>query len=129
MFINISNHASSKWSEEQLCAAREIDSQIEDVAFPNVDPHLSTDEVYSLADELVKKVKDLYVQKQTRSSFKFFPGITVHIMGEAGLVKAAVDRLEELGITCFHSTTERKVVENKDGTKTVTFNFIKFRQY
>jgi len=45
MFINVSNHPSSKWNKDQLEAARTLGGEVMDVQFPAVDPHWETWEV------------------------------------------------------------------------------------
>ena len=40
MFINLSNHPFATWSPSQLSAAREY-GELQEIAFPNIDPELS----------------------------------------------------------------------------------------
>ena len=53
MFINLTNHPSSEWSEEQLNAARQYSDHIMDLKFPNIEPEFSTDMVRKYAEVIV----------------------------------------------------------------------------
>lgn len=116
MFINITNHPSSDWSEEQLNAARSY-GKIVDIPFPNVKPDFTPANIGSLADALVEYVKTLCEAP------------VVHVMGELTFTYAVVSRLKALGITCLASTTERNAVIASDGKKVSKFKFVQFREY
>ena len=113
MFINISNHPTSKWGDEQLKAAQEF-GELLDKKFPNILPNSSAEDVQAMAANMAEEVGTNAV---------------VHVMGEMGYTHALVTILKAAGVRCFHSTTERTVIENADGTKTVAFNFVQFRPY
>jgi hypothetical protein len=53
----------------------------------------------------------------------------VHLMGELTFCFALLTRLQKGGIPCLTSTTQRKTVDNANGTKTVGFDFVQFREY
>ena len=119
MFINLSNHPSSKWLKEQLAAAQEY-GEIVDMSFPNINPEYTASMVSELADEAVAAITS------------YGKDITVHIMGEMTFTYAVVSRLKGLGIKCVASTTARdpeKVIIKPDGTKISEFHFIQFREY
>lgn len=116
MLVNLSNHPSGFWSEEQLAAAR-LFGDIVDVPFPNIDPSSSSATVHSIAD---KAVGDITAMAED---------IVVHVMGEMTFTYAVVSRLKALGIRCVASTTERKTTYSSDGTKLSEFSFVKFREY
>lgn len=118
MFINLSNHPSDKWSNAQIEAARKY-GEIVDLPFPQVDPN--GDEVYiaQLADQCIREANEI----SHGQSF------TVHVMGEMTLTHALVCRFRSVGVPCVASTTQRKVTEQSDGTKTSEFQFIRFRNY
>jgi hypothetical protein len=116
MLVNLSNHPSGFWSEEQLAAARQF-GDIVDVPFPNIDPSSSSSTVHSIAD---KAAGDITAMAED---------IVVHVMGEMTFTYAVVSRLKALGIHCIASTTERKTTFNPDGTKVSEFQFVKFREY
>ena len=48
MFINFSNHASTRWGVPQKQAAKKY-GEIVDVQFPNVNPEATSEEVHELA--------------------------------------------------------------------------------
>ena len=117
IFINLSNHPSTGWSEEQLTAAQGI-GDIVDMAFPPVSPEMTTDQVKEKADELVAAILE-HGEPAT---------LTVHIMGEMTLTYSVVVVLCRLGVRCVASTTERIVTE-VDGKKVSEFHFVQFREY
>ena len=116
MFVNLSNHPSGFWSEEQLAAARQF-GDIVDLQFPNIDPSLSSAAVSSIADKTVDTIMALGKD------------VVVHVMGEMTFTYAVVSRLKALGIRCVASTTERETTYNSNGTKLSEFSFVKFREY
>lgn len=122
MFINVSNHASTKWSKKQLDAAKALttDGRIVDIPFPNVDPNVSDVMVSTMANNLVDEIL---------SQGKID---AVMIMGELSLCYNAINELFQSGLRVVVATTERKAVEkvNPDGTtsKQVIFDFVQFRE-
>lgn len=116
MFVNLSNHPSGGWSEEQLFAAKEY-GEIVDIHFPNIEPSFTSTMVNSLADDIIKTITSIGKD------------LVVHIMGEMTFTYAVVSRLKTLGITCLASTTERNTVITPDGKKVSEFKFVQFREY
>jgi hypothetical protein len=116
MFINISNHPSAKWGEKQLAAAAEF-GELCDRQFPTIPADASAEDVQAMAADMAEEV----TENGTNA--------VVHVMGEMGYTHALVTLLKAAGVRCFHSTTERKVTENLDGSKTVVFEFVQFRSY
>ena len=123
MLINLSNHPSSKWREEQLNAAQQQYGEVVDEQFPIIDPSLDAKAIDKLAHHVLTAIQYRY------SGWDNEKWITIHIMGEMTFVYAFVRRAHGQGIPCVASTTERVVVDNPDGTKTSTFQFVKFREY
>ena len=119
-FVNLSNHSSMKWSDEQRNAAREYGA-IVDIPFPQIDPEADTDEIFDLADNYLDEIYNKYHRFEDNE-------LTIHVMGELTFVFAFVTAAKNYGITCVASTTER-VVEENNGVKTSIFKFIKFRKY
>lgn len=117
MFINLSNHPSAKWGEKQLAAAAEF-GELCDRQFPTIPADASDEVVRSMAADMAGVISATYG-----------PTAVVHVMGEMGYTHALVTILKAAGVRCFHSTTERNVVENLDGSKTVVFEFVQFRSY
>lgn len=118
MLINLSNHPSAKWSSEQKNAASQF-GEIVDLPFPDVDAAGNEKYIDDLASDYVNNVK----YKATNNN------IFVHIMGEMTLTFAIVRQLQKIGIPCIASTTQRLVTENPDGSKSVLFQFVRFRHY
>lgn len=113
MFINLSNHPSSNWTESQLAACG---GKVVDMPFPQVDP--DGDEAY------IEKLADEYLDKILKTK----DVSAVHIMGEMNFTYAMVSRLKTKGIKCVASTTKRETVE-ENGIKISKFNFVRFREY
>lgn len=122
LFINYTNHPSTKWSKEQIDAAKFLADKIIDIPFPNVDPSLDEDGIISLVEAEMKKMEGVISNENE---------IIIHIAGEPTFVAYFVSHCNKWcpNIACLTSTTKRDVVENEDGTKTVKFNFVRFRQY
>lgn len=118
IFINLSNHPSDKWSEAQLHAARQY-GDIEDMPFPQVDPEADDEEISRIADECTRLILDEAVDND----------VSVHVMGEMSLTFAIVKRLQDHGIRCVSSTSERISEDLPDGTRKVGFRFRRFREY
>lgn len=116
MFINLTNHPSENWSEEQLAAAHKY-GEIVDIHFPNIEPSFTSSMVNSLADDTVSTITALGKD------------IVVHIMGEMTFTFAVVSRLKTMNIKCVASTTERNTVITPDGKKISEFKFVQFREY
>ena len=119
MLINLSNHPSVHWSEEQKKASK-IFGGLLDIPFPQVDA--KADEIYisKLADEYFQKI--LVISKEE--------DIVVHLMGELTFTFALLKRLQKFGIRCIASTSKRLVQEESPGRKSeVIFQFERFREY
>lgn len=116
MFINLTNHPSSGWSEEQLKAAQQF-GEVVDISFPIIEPDFTSEDVNELANEVVDNIILLDAHP------------TVHIMGEMTFTYAVVSQLKAKGITCVASTTERLVKMMPDGKKISQFKFVQFREY
>lgn len=118
MFLNLSNHPLEKWSPAQLLAARELGGgAIDTIKFPNVPPAASTEEVAEMAKLLTAMIVRDFAE----------PGVAM-VQGEFSLTWEMTRRLLALGWMVVVATSERKVVEAPDGTKTVNFEFVQFRE-
>lgn len=119
VFLNLSNHPSAGWSDEQRAAALELAPRIEDLPFPNVPPEADEKEVGRLTEQVLGRV----------------PAGTSHamVMGEFTLTYALVRGLLARGIVCVVATTQREKVETTTGTGEKTtvsrFRFERFRRY
>ncbi len=117
IFINLSNHPSAEWSEDQRTAAMEY-GEIVDIPFPVVDENADIELLKVLADEYLLKVQQL---AQPYNAI-------VHIMGEQTFTHSLLLRLQRAGYKCVASTTKR-IIEQEGEMKVVIFNFERFREY
>jgi len=126
--LNISNHPSSNWSEEQKKGLKDFcffgkgypqgtDFEIIDVPFPAVDPLASTEDIEKIAQDIIDNIVSFNVVWQV-----------VMVQGEFTLTYHLVKKLLDLGKVPVNATTKRVAVE-KDGVKTSIFKFCKFRAY
>ncbi len=119
MFVNFSNHPSSKWSEAQAQAAAQW-GEIVDYPFPNVTAKTSEEEIRSLADRVVCDIAALKPD-------------AVMCQGEFTLTFSVVERLKEQGIltlaACSERVVEEHIGENGEYEKAAVFRFVRFREY
>lgn len=126
IFINLTNHPSSKWSDEQVNAAKKLfcygdsDVEIVDIPFPQIDPNIGSNQIHELVNEYVSKIAD-YTLK--------YVNCIVHVMGEMTFTYNIVKELMNNGIVCVASTTDRIVEEDENGVKKSIFKFNQFRKY
>ncbi len=118
-FINLTNHPSSTWGEEQRREAERLGVEIVDYAFPDVSPEASSEEVVSLAKEIFDDITSRYGTE----------GLVVLVQGEFTLTVALVSLFVRAGIRVVCATTKRMVKENPDGSITRWFQFVQFREY
>ncbi|SHI73443.1 hypothetical protein SAMN05443429_1041 [Cruoricaptor ignavus] len=119
MLLNLSNHPSANWPEEQISAAVEMFGSVKDLPFPAIPPEASTEEVVKLAESYAEKIRKMLQTKED----------AVHIMGELTFVVAMLRLLQDNAIRCVASTTVRSVEETEQGVKQSRFQFVKFREY
>ena len=118
LLVNLSNHASACWSDEQREAALKLAPEIVDLRFPAVPPEADARDINALADEVVARLT-------TKA-----PGAThAMVQGEFTLAHALVRKLQQIGVVCVAAMTRREVVEQTGGTKTTRFDFVRFRAY
>ena len=118
-FLNISNHPSNMWNENQMAAAG-IFGEVRDLKFPAVDPMADEEDVAALAAEVFD-----CAMKQNPAA--------VMCQGEFTLSFQLIRMFLEAGIPCVAACTARVAHEEvgPDGIsrKTSTFEFVKFRRY
>jgi len=122
MLINLSNHPYAIWSNEQKCSAQVYGSII-DLPFPYIDPAGDEGYIQSLCDEYLQKIDAICKDDTCDAST-----ITVHIMGEMTFTLSMINVLQNRGIICIASTTER-VTKVENGVKSSEFRFVNFRKY
>jgi hypothetical protein len=119
MFINLSNHPSEMWDEQQRAKAQEY-GRIEDMAFPDVPAQCSAIELDAMADRIAHQV----LEKQPDC---------VMCQGEFTLTYRVITRLKGKGVIVVAACSERKCEEQVlgDGTvrKVSKFQFRQFRRY
>lgn len=116
--INLTNHPSSLWNENQREKALKLADKIVDYAFPNVMPDSTEEEISVLANKVFEDVISLHSKD-----------IIVHLMGEFTLCFALLKRFQQEGIVCVASCTERNVIERDNGERITRFEFKRFRKY
>lgn len=116
MLLNLSNHPSSAWPENQKALAVESYGDIQDLPFPQIDPHSDEEEILILAKSYLSQI------------IKLEPTV-VHLMGELTFSFKLVELLKFHGISSIASTTHRTTQDLPDGTKVSKFEFVRFRSY
>ena len=119
MFINISNHPSSSWEDNQLRVAN-MSGPICDISFPDIPPDWDVKKVSHLVDVYWKKVKEVLPEPDGVS--------VIHVMGESVFTFMLVSLLLSEKYIVVASTTERVVFYEGD-KKISSFKFVRFRSY
>lgn len=119
VFINHTNHPSSRWEEGQRRAA-ERDGMIVDVPFPVIPADGEEEEVRRLAEE------------NAHAILAYRPS-AVLVQGEFSYTFALVSILKEAGIPTLSACSERHVTERTDENGKIVresrFAFCRFRSY
>lgn len=118
--VNVSNHPSSKWTDEQ----KKGYPVIHDIPFPNISPTIWQNELDEMVTEFMIAIMDI-INKNSEI------GIETHamIMGEMVFTYRLVTALKLRGVVCLASTSEREVEEKPNGEKIVRFTFKGWRAY
>lgn len=122
MFINLSNHPSSKWGKMQLEAAMELtsDNHVMDIPFPAVPTTATTADIIKIADGLHHTVMTNRPE-------------AIMVAGEFTLAYTMIELCLRAGIKVVAACSDRctKEVVNEDGTttKTAIFEFVQFREF
>lgn len=128
MLINLSNHPSDNWGREQTAASIAMFGHTEDMPFPDVSPTAEPEEIQEIAQFYVEECFLMFGDFDECCPNDEHEH-AVHVQGEFTLVYALVNMFRDEGIRCYASTSERNVVEEEDGKKTLIFNFVQFREY
>lgn len=120
LFINISNHPSCKWGDNQLAAVRALADEIVDFPFPNIPPEADSGDVHEIARHFFPKVIE---------AAKGYEIAAVHLMGEMVFTFCMCRMLLESGIRVVASTSVRNVVEISESKRIASFDFVRFRDY
>ena len=116
MLLNLSNHPSSNWPENQVQAAQQAYGRVEDMPFPQISPEANTPEIEQLADEYFQQI----ISKNPAA---------VHLMGELTFCYRLANKLKQANIPVVASTTNRQVSYDAQGNKVSNFEFVQFRAY
>jgi len=137
MLINLTNHPSYTWSDEQIMAFEEKYGEIVDLPFPNVPPRMSKYDVDVLAWQYVKKCDEILSSRglghdeECPKRFEDYKPYgeealcvckldAVHLMGEMSFCYSFIAQFPcEVNADIVVSTTER----NPDGG----FSFVAIR--
>lgn len=120
--INLSNHPSANWPENQLELARSLFGQVVDMPFPPVDPAASTSQVQQMAAMAAEKARNMLSGASQNEEH------AIHVMGELTFCYNFVNLMRGEKIRCLASTTHRVVEETEKG-KLSKFVFVGFRNY
>jgi hypothetical protein len=115
MLLNLSNHPSTAWPQNQLASASRW-GDVQDLPFPQIDPSAQQDDIEAVAQNYLTKILGL-------------KPVAVHLMGELTFTFKLVELLKSHGITVLASTTHRTTEVRPDGTKISKFEFVQFRHY
>lgn len=119
LLVNLSNHPYKDWSEDQKKAAEKY-GEVQDMAFPEIDPAMKIDKIKKeIAVAQIDEIKNMCKERR----------VTVHIMGEMSYTFYVVSQLKAFGILCICSTSERDTEDLGGGEKKVSFHFKRFRDY
>ena len=117
ILINVSNHPSSSWSDEQKFGW----DKIIDIPFPEIDPSMEMSDIHNLANKVYGQIEEICKNKS--------PGdyIGVMLQGEYTFCYVLFLKLISL-VDIYVPVSRRNVVENPDGSKTVKFKFDGWRR-
>jgi len=119
MFINFTNHPSTKWSLNQLNNAK-IYGDITDIPFPEVNPDGDEKYILQLTNQYVSEI------------LKYNPN-AVLCQGEMTLAFKIANLLISKGIIVLAACSKRivteKIGENGETIKNAEFHFVRFRKY
>jgi hypothetical protein len=113
MLLNLTNHPSKLWGGGQLNAATTMYGSVIDMAFPAIDPSMDLKAVNALAKEYLYKVLSTGCDAVLlQGEFTFTIQLGVMLSKYMPVLTAC---------------SERNTTLNEDGTKTVAFEFVQFR--
>lgn len=119
VFINLSNHPSKKWNENQLKEAREY-GEIIDMPFPAIDPYCEDDDIDKIVDEYFEKIMK-------------YEKPVVMLQGEYLFTYRLVHKLKDAGIMVLAGCSDRRTIEyvNENGmtARKSEFEFVEFKEY
>lgn len=121
MLINLANHPSSDWGKAQMDKAIQMFGSVTDMNFPAIDPEWDLEVVSKTALQYAKSCLNM-LEKSSETAK------AIHVMGELSFCFQFVRLMQQQGITCLASTTQR-ITKNTINGKLSKFDFIRFRNY
>ena len=119
IFVNHTNHASDKWSPEQISAAEKY-GEITDFPFPNIDANFDENQIAELVEVNGKKILAMNPA-------------AVLCQGEFSYTYAMINYLKGNNIIVITAASERAVdeviIEDGSTQRISLFKFVRFRQY
>ena len=119
VFINLSNHPSSKWDKSQTEAAK-CYGEIVDLPFPEVPAQADENDIAELASQYMDRIMEYRCE-------------AVMVQGEFTLTYRLIKLLAEKQITTLAACSERNTEEtvNPDGStsKKTIYRFVRFRRF
>lgn len=119
LFVNLTNHKSDLWSDDQLKAAKKYGLLI-DYPFPVISPLLDEESVRMISETTVDDI------------MKFCP-TAVLCQGDYSATYQMVSLFKKFGVLVLSACSERDVKEIKEPsgetTKISLFKFVRFRKY
>lgn len=115
MLLNLTNHPSAGWPENQRDLALAMYQEIVDLSFPVISPSSTETDITQLVLDYLNLIQALHPT-------------AVHVMGEMTFSFQLIYRLLALGIPCVASTTQR-ITSQVGDTKISKFEFVRFRAY
>lgn len=125
MFINVSNHPSSKWGVEQKREAEKY-GEIIDVTFPAISTESTSEELNNLVDDFIRN------NLAVKTKLVDIKDVVFMVQGEFVFTFRLVTMLKKLGAKVVSARSERNVKEiNENGvTKKISeFKFAGFMEY
>ena len=121
MFINFSNHPSTKWNNTQRAAAMALgDDHIVDIPFPSIDPYMSTLQITELANTYIDRImkhNPTSVLCQGEMVFSFI------------IINQLLERSVPVYAACSDRITQDRIDSNGQTVKISMFDFVQFRNY
>lgn len=118
MLINLTNHPSTTWSENQFQQAVTQFGGVVDFQFPKILESMESDELIKTAKLTIDEIQNKFPE------FK-----SILVMGEHTFTFAIVIELLKSGFSCYATVAPRDVLDEKNNIKISRFQFVKFRKY
>ncbi len=121
MFINFTNHPCTNWGKDQIEETEKY-GEIKEIPFPAINPRASKIDIQNLAEKYADNIFALLEQGENNA---------VLCQGEYSFCFAVTNLLKNSGVKVLCACSERRVVEEFDGKKTLKrseFHFIGYRE-